>query len=137
MLDFCDRPGNGSKKTIRWDTLFFVRAAWASGMNGGMAVRVEGAEMEGFDPLFLTTTSHLAWGDLEKMSARMAQQSLRAKATFTLRIINQSAAVEWEGSADAEREQKKEAVVRKSSSKAQIHRSKPSKYSLHQIYIYI
>lgn len=45
--------------------------------------------MEGFDPLFLPTASHLAWGDLQNRSATEDHQSLRAKTSFTQRIINQ------------------------------------------------
>lgn len=48
-----------------------------------------GTEMEGFDPLFLPSTSHLARGDLENRSATEEQQSLWAKTPFTQRIINQ------------------------------------------------
>lgn len=45
--------------------------------------------MEGFDPLFLPSTSHLASGDLENRRATEEQQSLWAKTPFTQRIINQ------------------------------------------------
>lgn len=75
-----------------------VAGSWVEG--GGCT------EMEGSDPLFLPSTSHLARGDLENSGATEEQQSLRAKTPFTQRIINQPPArtrSETQTRADAQR----------------------------------
>lgn len=101
-LKSCVRLGNSSKKEIvRGDTLFL--AAQLCGLGWGW-----GADMEGSDPLFLPTASHLAWGDQQNRSHRGAtedHQSPWAKTSFTQRIINQPGA-ESESEAQTETAQR-------------------------------